>query len=228
MFDTAPVAIADVTCNDLPTPETLTATDACGGLVTVVVSDDVPANPDYCAGFTVTYTWTATDACNNSTIATQTFEVLPDVVGPVFDTAPVAIADVTCNDLPTPETLTATDACGGLVTVVVSDDVPANPDYCAGFTVTYTWTATDACNNSTITTQTFEVLPDVVGPVFDTAPVAIADVTCNDLPTPETLTATDACGGLVTVVVSDDVPACLLYTSPSPRDRQKSRMPSSA
>ena len=24
------------------------------------------------------------------------------------------------------------------------------------------------------------------------------------------------------------VPACLLYTSPSPRDRQKSRMPSSA
>ena len=26
----------------------------------------------------------------------------------------------------------------------------------------------------------------------------------------------------------DDVGACLLYTSPSPRDRQKSRMPSSA
>ena len=26
----------------------------------------------------------------------------------------------------------------------------------------------------------------------------------------------------------DDVYACLLYTSPSPRDRQKSRMPSSA
>ena len=26
----------------------------------------------------------------------------------------------------------------------------------------------------------------------------------------------------------DSIPACLLYTSPSPRDRQKSRMPSSA
>ena len=28
--------------------------------------------------------------------------------------------------------------------------------------------------------------------------------------------------------VADDDPRCLLYTSPSPRDRQKSRMPSSA
>ena len=36
----------------------------------------------------------------------------------------------------------------------------------------------------------------------------------------------------VEVPVTDDVatldPGCLLYTSPSPRDRQKSRMPSSA
>ena len=28
--------------------------------------------------------------------------------------------------------------------------------------------------------------------------------------------------------VKDDLAACLLYTSPSPRDRQKSRMPSTA
>ena len=32
-------------------------------------------------------------------------------------------------------------------------------------------------------------------------------------------------GGYTTQAVSD---SCLLYTSPSPRDRQKSRMPSSA
>ena len=49
-----------------------------------------------------------------------------------------------------------------------------------------------------------------------------------------------ACPGVVDVVTLADVPAlaraipmrlaerCLLYTSPSPRDRQKSRMPSSA
>ena len=37
----------------------------------------------------------------------------------------------------------------------------------------------------------------------------------------------DACEFLSTPVVSGNV-SCLLYTSPSPRDRQKSRMPSSA
>ena len=30
------------------------------------------------------------------------------------------------------------------------------------------------------------------------------------------------------IIVSTDRISCLLYTSPSPRDRQKSRMPSSA
>ena len=35
-------------------------------------------------------------------------------------------------------------------------------------------------------------------------------------------------GGLTPENVSDAVRLCLLYTSPSPRDRQKSRMPSSA
>ena len=34
--------------------------------------------------------------------------------------------------------------------------------------------------------------------------------------------------GLWAVLQSFRVPSCLLYTSPSPRDRQKSRMPSSA
>ena len=30
------------------------------------------------------------------------------------------------------------------------------------------------------------------------------------------------------LTLNDDIRVCLLYTSPSPRDRQKSRMPSSA
>ena len=34
--------------------------------------------------------------------------------------------------------------------------------------------------------------------------------------------------GAYTLMVADPVDSCLLYTSPSPRDRQKSRMPSSA
>ena len=39
---------------------------------------------------------------------------------------------------------------------------------------------------------------------------------------------TEAEKALYPVVVKAQVQVCLLYTSPSPRDRQKSRMPSSA
>ena len=39
---------------------------------------------------------------------------------------------------------------------------------------------------------------------------------------------TEALKGISLSVQEGDFYACLLYTSPSPRDRQKSRMPSSA
>ena len=38
----------------------------------------------------------------------------------------------------------------------------------------------------------------------------------------------DARGQFINASEIDALAACLLYTSPSPRDRQKSRMPSSA
>ena len=40
--------------------------------------------------------------------------------------------------------------------------------------------------------------------------------------------ATESGIGCVIINNDTDTSACLLYTSPSPRDRQKSRMPSSA
>ena len=40
--------------------------------------------------------------------------------------------------------------------------------------------------------------------------------------------STVSANGILAAVVGAPTVACLLYTSPSPRDRQKSRMPSSA
>ena len=66
--------------------------------------------------------------------------------------------------------------------------------------------------------------------------MAAADVTIHRLLHPILSVARDADGAL-SAVLDDDAPGarresmiyiCLLYTSPSPRDRQKSRMPSSA
>ena len=44
----------------------------------------------------------------------------------------------------------------------------------------------------------------------------------------QTVATCTANGYAVTATVVDRAGTCLLYTSPSPRDRQKSRMPSSA
>ena len=55
-----------------------------------------------------------------------------------------------------------------------------------------------------------------------------ADGPLNLLNGVRTAIAPEARGKGALVVLNDEINACLLYTSPSPRDRQKSRMPSSA
>ena len=193
-FDMQPAAISDINCNDLlPVQETLTATDDCSSTVQVTPSVD-NYTEDVCNGYMVTYRWTATDDCNNSTVVTQSFNVLPDTQGPTFDSQPNPISNINCSDpLPTQEVLTAMDNCG-TATVTPSVD-NYTEDVCNGYMVTYRWTATDDCNNSTVVTQSFNVLPDTQGPTFDSQPADIADISCSDpLPTQEVLTAMDNCG----------------------------------
>ena len=192
-LDRAPAEIADISCNDaFPIQEDIGANDACG-TATVVMSVD-PFTEDQCSGYEVTYRWTLTDACDNTSEITRSFNVLPDSEGPMFDAQPGTIADISCNDiLPTQEVLTASDPCG-TAGVLASVD-PFTEDQCGGYTITYRWTATDACGNTTEISQSFNVLPDSESPVFDSQPAAIANVSCQDgLPVQETLTATDACG----------------------------------
>ncbi|MBO6655133.1 GEVED domain-containing protein, partial [Psychroserpens sp.] len=197
---TDPEPLADISCSDaLPAQVTLTATDDCSA-VTVIPSVD-PFTPDVCNGYAITYRWTATDACNNSSEKTVTFNVLPDAQAPVLND-PAPLADISCSDaLPAQQTLTATDDCSA-VTITPSVD-PFTPDVCNGYAITYRWTATDACNNSSEKTVTFNVLPDTQAPVLND-PALLADISCSDaLPAQETLTATDDCSA-VTVTPSVD------------------------
>ena len=201
-FDSDPAGLSDIACNGkFPVQEVLTASDTCGS-ATVVPSVDA-YTVDICSGYDVTYRWTATDACGNSSETTATFSVLPDTTDPTFDSDPAGLSDIACNGtFPDQETLTASDDCS-TVSVVPSVDA-YTVDICAGYAVTYRWTATDACGNDTETTATFNVLPDTTDPTFDSQPAGLNDIACNGtFPDQETLTASDDCS-TVSVVPSVD------------------------
>ncbi|GAT63464.1 Ig-like domain-containing protein, partial [Paludibacter jiangxiensis] len=182
-------APADVTveCNVIPDAATLTASDYNSTVIPVTYTE-VRTNGVCPSTYTLTRTWTATDACGNSSSKVQVIKV-QDTTAPILSEAP---ADVTveCNAVPVAATLTATDNCD-VAPVVTYSEVRTDGVCPSTYTLTRTWTATDACGNSASKVQVIKV-QDTTAPILSEAP---ADVTveCNAVPEAATLTATDNC-----------------------------------
>jgi len=187
---TGPVLVgvpADMTvdCSDpFPAPATVTATDACDNNVTVTSADR--PGPTNCGRPGLIRTWTAMDACGNTATAEQTITVV-DTTDPVIIGGPADIT-VDCSSIPAPVVVTATDDCGQAT--VAFTEAPG-PVTCAGQGLVRTWTATDACGNDAVHTQTI-TLEDTTDPVLNGVP---SDVTlsCTDAIPGATVTATDDC-----------------------------------
>ncbi|MEH6537358.1 MAG: PQQ-dependent sugar dehydrogenase, partial [Psychroserpens sp.] len=177
-----------VECDNVPSAETLTATDTCG---TATVSFNESTASGLCSGdYTITRTWTATDECSNQTVHVQTITV-EDNGNPTFNGTLPATTVVECDNVPSAETLTATDTCG---TATVSFNESTASGLCSGdYTITRTWTATDECSNQTVHVQTITV-EDNGNPTFNGTLPATTVVECDNVPSAETLTATDTCG----------------------------------
>ncbi len=152
-----------------------------------------------CAGsYSVTRTWTATDGCNNVSTATQTINV-QDITAPVISSLP-APSTINCPATPLFTTATASDACGSAFTLT-SADVTTNGACIGNYSVTRTWTATDACNNVSTATQTINV-QDISAPVISSLP-ATSTINCPATPVFAVATATDACGSTFTLTSND-------------------------
>ena len=138
--------------------------------------------------------------------------------------------------MPATDTVTATDNCDDDVQVDLVSTTTQTSDGSATddcYEITNTWTATDNCGNTNIHTQVITV-EDTIIPTFENTPSDLT-VECDALPATDTVTAIDNCDDNVqvnlvstTTQTSDGSATCLLYTSPSPRDKRQSRMPSSA
>ena len=184
--------------------------------------------------YSVTRTWTATDACGNAASCSQTISVT-DNTGPTITCAPAAAIECPATpDFPAPM---VSDLCDPNPVVTFRDATA--PGTCPQeYSVTRTWTATDACGNAASCSQTISVT-DTTAPTITGAPAAAIEcpgtpsfpapmvsdlcdpnpvLTFSDATTPgtcpqeysvtRTWTATDACGNAArcsqTISVTDN------------------------
>lgn len=197
VFDDIPSFSSPVSCDNVPeAPEDVTATDNCSEATVKFTVD--PYTVDPVNGYSITYRWTATDDCGNSTEATATLLVLPDIDPPAVVEEPGELEDIPCNgEFPPVEEIGYTDDCG---TVEIVFEKIYEEDICNGYPVIYRWTLTDEAENETIIERTFNVLPDTEPPVFDEEPEPLPDIVAGTpLPEQQTLTASDNCSAVEVV-----------------------------
>jgi len=163
------------------------ATDDCGGTVTYTKVSGTFAAGTCANSGTYTNTWTAKDACNNtSTVFTQVITI-QDTTAPTWTTAPTALNVILeCSDTAgltaaQNQAPVATDNCGGTVTYTKVSGTFAAGTCANSGTYTNTWTAKDVCNNtSTVFTQVITI-QDTTAPTWTTAPTALnVTLECSD------------------------------------------------
>ena len=187
----------------------IAATDNCAGVVTISHVSDVTTAGSCANRFTVTRTYRATDVCGNFSNFVQTITV-DDQTAPTITTAAGSLnTTVSCAALVPAVSLTAiaaTDNCAGVVTISHVSDVTTAGSCANRFTVTRTYRATDVCGNFSNFVQTITV-NDITAPVISSIP-ANTTVSCvSEVPAANdgAVTATDNCGGTVTITHSADV-----------------------
>jgi gliding motility-associated-like protein len=191
-------------CSEVPTlTNTVTATDNCDSNVEIAYDEIII--PSSCSeGYTMSRTWIATDDCGNSAIAIQVITV-EDTTPPVMSNVPTDIV-VTCGNLPpVAASVLATDNCDPNVIVSFNETSTINnPDCTDDYVITRTWTATDACGNSSRGEQIIEVFGDNELPVLSDIPADITvDCIDNNSAIPNVF-ATDNCDPNISVTFTED------------------------
>ncbi|MBK7336401.1 MAG: HYR domain-containing protein [Saprospirales bacterium] len=164
----------------------------------------------------MTVTWTANDHCGNTTVLSSTITVVPATEDPVI-TLPAAPLVLDCDDISETTDPSAT-ILDWLASATASDNCDTDPeltydfditdlDVCIGGTLIVTWTAVDACGNTSTASSTITVIPDTDAPVFVECPVGYTfnnDVDkCGANVTWAVPVAEDACTADVVVVQTD-------------------------
>ena len=190
--DQAPVisgvgADETIDCQMTPVFSDPTATDDCDDDPTLTYEDIT--TPGSCPQeYSITRTWTATDDCGNTATASQTITV-EDNTAPVI-TGVDPDTTIYCADPMVFSDPVATDDCDPNP-VITFNDVTTPGNCPQEYSVTRTWTATDACGNSSTAAQTINVVDDTAPVITGVGPDTT--IVCPDTPEFPVASATDQC-----------------------------------
>ncbi|URC12128.1 gliding motility-associated C-terminal domain-containing protein [Flavobacterium sp. B183] len=182
------------------------ATDNCDSDVTIVKTTGqfVPSATCANAG-TYTNSWVAKDNCNNITDTFTQVITIEDTSKPVFNGVLPANITVSCDKVPAPANITASDNCNANVPVVYTETKNSIENECStNYTLTRTWTSSDCSCNTTSYTQLITVKDTT--PPTGTIPADVTLQNIADIPVANTGAVTntaDNCSQTVTVTVSD-------------------------
>ena len=140
-----------------------TATDNCTDTVNITFSDMI-TDGDCAGNYTITRTWTATDACDNSTSAEQIITI-QDSTAPVLITADFEeVINVECDNIPDIPELMFEDNCSSDIEVTFDESINFLPDT-DDYEIIREWVVTDECGNATELMQTVTVSIPTLHPV---------------------------------------------------------------
>jgi len=181
-------ATSELNCGDNVDDIQPTVTDNCTPSSSIVITMESSTETIDC-GYILTRTWTATDACGNSSQASHVATVA-DNQEPMFTFVPNNL-NVVCGTDYVLEDPIVEDDCSNLE--VTTQIIELNT--CAG-SFRRVFTATDACGN-VATAEQLVTITDNVDPVFLTLPENVT-VSCDEIPTIESanITYTDNCSDL--------------------------------
>ncbi|MFK8283014.1 reprolysin-like metallopeptidase [Capnocytophaga cynodegmi] len=153
----------------------------------------------------ITRTWIATDNCGNTSSFVQHIEIERATTPPpppadlVFTKVPEAFISVSCDAIPDADN--SQFETSGCNSVSITHKDTRKGDNC-NYTIERVYTAT-GCSQNLIFTQTISVRDDKAPTFNEPLPIDIS-VEENNIPTQETLTATDNCSVKIEVIKSKE------------------------
>ena len=185
-----------------------TATDACDTNVSniVKVSGAFVASQGCSNTGTYTNTWTVKDDCGNTSDTFTQVITIQDTTKPTFIGTLPADITVSCDAVPQPANMEASDNCNGNLPIVFSETKSNTENQCAtNYTLTRKWTTSD-CGGNTISYTQIITVRDTTPPT-GTAPLNVANLqTIADIPagnSSDIKDAKDNCSSTVNITVND-------------------------